>query len=215
MSKYKCIIFDLDGTILDTSEGIRKSVEESIVVLKLPAMTDSQLQSCIGPPIQNSFKNIYKMEIEEANEAAAVFRDLYKGKYLYDACLYAGMMQMLDNLKKSGMKIMIATYKREDYTLTLLEKFGLLKVFDYVKGSDFEGKLTKSDIIRMCIEQSECSDEEVIMIGDTIHDSSAAQSLGIDFIAVTYGFGFKQLEEIKEAVYVADSVADIKSYLCN
>lgn len=215
MSKYKCIIFDLDGTILDTSAGIRRSIEESIRILKLPEMTNAQLESCIGPPIQNSFKNIYHMEMEEATAAAAVFRNLYKEKYLCDAVVYDGMLEVFKHLKKCGMKIMIATYKREDYTLTLLEKFGLLDIFDYVKGSDFEGKLSKADIIRLCIEQGGCSDEEVVMIGDTTHDSKAAQEMEIDFVAVTYGFGFKPLELIEEAVYIANTAEEIKEFLCD
>lgn len=213
MSKYKCVLFDLDGTIIDSSSGVKKSIVETIELLKLPAMREEELDSCIGPPIQKSFQKIYNMQKSEADEAAAVFRKIYREKNLFDAVIYDDMMKLIDFLKNQNIKIMIATYKREDYTIELLEKFDLYNKFDFVKGADFEGKLTKSDIMNICIEQSGCNKEEVVMIGDTIHDLGAAQELGVDFIAVTYGFGFKDIAENIDAVFVASNVKDICDYM--
>ena len=176
-------------------------------------MREEELESCIGPPIQNSFQRIYNMQKSEADEAAAVFRKIYKEKNLFDAVIYDDMMMLLELLRSQNIKIMIATYKREDYTIELLEKFDLYNKFDFVKGSDFEGKLTKSDIMNICIDECGCSKEEVVMIGDTIHDLGAANELGVDFIAVTYGFGFKDDVEDIKAVYVAKTVNEICDYM--
>lgn len=213
MSKYKCVLFDLDGTIIDSSSGVKKSILETIKLLKLPTMTEEELEACIGPPIQNSFQKIYNMQKNDADAAAAVFRKIYREKNLFDAVIYDDMLVLIEFLRKKNMKIMIATYKREDYTVELLEKFELYDKFDFVKGSDFEGKLTKSDIMNICIDECGCSREEVVMIGDTIHDLNAANELGVDFIAVTYGFGFKDNIDNIKAVCVANTVRDICDYM--
>ena len=175
-------------------------------------MSDMQLESCIGPPIQESFRRIYGVDEVRANEMASIFRNLYKEKYLYDAEVYSGMPEVINTLKHNGIMVMIATYKREDYTEKLLKKFGLWNQFDYVKGSDFDGRLKKSDIIKMCIEKSQCNREECIMIGDTFHDGDAAYEIGVDFLAVTYGFGFKAKESVDGAIFIADSVLELKDY---
>ncbi len=212
MNRYKCVIFDLDGTIIDSSSGIRKSIEETIKVLNFSQMDEAELESCIGPPIQDSFRRIYHLNEKDANDAAAVFREYYKEKYLYDAEVYQGMKELLKQLRSHGILTMIATYKREDYTMKLLEKFDLLKLFDYVKGSDFEGKLKKADIINLCMEQSQCSKNEIVMVGDTSHDSGAACEVGLDFIAVTYGFGFQANSNVKGAICTVDSVQELSDY---
>lgn len=212
MSEYKCVIFDLDGTIIDSSKGIRRSIEETIKVLGLQKMSDVQVESCIGPPIQDSFKRIYQVAESEANEMASVFRNFYKEKYLYEAEVYRGMSEFINSLQRNRIVTMIATYKREDYTEKLLKQFGLWELFDYVKGADFAGKLKKLDIINLCIKKSRCHPNEIVMIGDTFHDSEAAYQAGIDFIAVTYGFGFEPMECVNEAVYIAESVSDLKEY---
>lgn len=213
MNKYKCVIFDLDGTIIDSSEGIRKSIEETIKTLNLQKMSDVQLESCIGPPIQDSFRKIYGVDENEVNKMASVFRNFYKEKYLYEAEIYDGMIELINSLQHNKIMTMIATYKREDYTKKLLKKFGIWGLFDYVKGADFEGKLKKTDIINQCIEKSQCKRSEIVMLGDTFHDSIAACEAGIDFIAVTYGFGFKATESVNEAIFIADSVSELEDYL--
>ena len=212
MSKYKCVLFDLDGTIIDSSEGVKKSISESIEILGLPQLTESQLESCIGPPIQRSFKVLYEMDEKQANDSAAVFRNIYKDKYLFDAIIYDGIVDLIKALKREGVKVMIATYKREDYMRILLEKFELLELFDNVKGADFEGKLNKSDIIRMCIAESGCDVRDVVMVGDTIHDQTAAENVGIDFVAVTYGFGFKKPDKLENVTFVADYAKDMEKF---
>lgn len=214
MNRYKCVIFDLDGTVLDTSEGIRRALYDTIEQQGFPKMSEEQMQSCIGPPVQLSLQRIYGLSEQQANAAAEVFRESYKNKYLFLAKEYEGIFKLLTQLRTKAVKVMIAIYKREDYTVTLLKQLGLYEQFDFVMGSDFEGKRTKAYIINQCIQQYGCKLNEAIMIGDTIHDSTAAEDTGIDFLAVTYGFGFHSKQDTKQtnAIYVASNPDEIASF---
>ena len=191
MSHYDAAIFDLDGTLLDTAEGVTGSIRYVIEKLRLEPLSDEVLRSFIGPPIQNSFARIYGFDKERAAEAAAIFRDIYKDENLLLARPYDGIYDTIKDLKKSGVHCAVATYKRQDYTDRLLGHFGFDRICDKICGSDFEGKLTKKDIIRNAIEYLGVTDySRAVMIGDSDNDAIGADALGVPFIAVTYGFGF-------------------------
>ena len=190
MSPYKLVLFDLDGTYMNTSDGVLSAVSYTIKKMGLDEITDEKLKSFIGPPVEYSFRTIYNLTEEKVKEAAGIFRNAYKDKFLFGAKLYDGIVEITDKLRANGIKCGIATYKRESYTLKLLEHFDLIKHFDIIHGSDEDGKLTKSDIIQLCINEAEAARENTVMIGDTSHDALAASKLGVDFIAVTYGFEF-------------------------
>lgn len=213
MKKYSCVIFDLDGTLMDTSIGVLKSVKYTINQMKFEELTDDELKSFIGPPIQHSFKQKYSLDDDKTNEAAIIFRNAYKEKYLYDATIFAGIIELLSYLRKNNILTMIATYKREDYTLMLLEHFELVKHFDFIKGSDMEGKLTKADIVNLCIDESGEDKNKIVLVGDTYHDAIGAKEAGIDFVAVTYGFGFKKGEQVENTVSICDSVTALQEIL--
>ena len=197
---YKAVLFDLDGTLMDTSSGILAALQKTISELKLKSLDIDVLQTFIGPPVQMSFTRVYGMTPEEANQAAAVFRDYYKQPdYLLQAIPYEGIFEVLGSLTKKHIKIAVATYKRQDYAEYLLNQAGFNKYTDVFYGADFEGKLTKSDIILKCI--ADCcisKNTDVLMVGDTYHDAMGAQNLNIPFLGVTYGFGFSCQEEIEK-----------------
>lgn len=213
MKKYNCVIFDLDGTLMDTSIGVLKSVKYTIDKMKFEELSEEELRLFIGPPIQNSFRNKYRLDDNKTNEAALMFRNSYKEKFLYDAEVYPGVIELLSYLRSNNILTMVATYKREDYTLMLLEHFGLNKYFDFIKGSDMEGQLTKTDIVNLCIEKSGQNKDNIVLIGDTKHDELGAKEAKIDFIAVTYGFGFKKGEKVEDAICVCDYVRDLEKVL--
>lgn len=213
MKDYKCVIFDLDGTLMDTSIGVLKSARYTIEQMNFEKLTGEELRTFIGPPIQNSFKKTYNLDEEATNKAASIFRNAYKEKFLYDAEVYPGMIEVLSYLRENNILTMIATYKREDYTLMLLEHFGLDKYFDFIKGSDMEGKLTKTDIVNMCIKESGQYKNNIVLIGDTDHDANGAEKAEIDFMAVTYGFGYKKHDKVENAVSMCNTVKDLKKNL--
>lgn len=189
--KYDTVLFDLDGTLLDTSKGILKSVDFTIAKLGYRELTVEEKRSFIGPPIQYSLQKTFNLSDEEKDFAAAVFRERYSKTDLFEAEVYEGILPLLKALKSNDFKIGIATYKREDYAKILLDKFEITKYCDCVIGSDFAGKYTKQDIINLCINNLKGSTDGVIMIGDTENDRIGAKRANVDFLAVTYGFGYK------------------------
>lgn len=191
--KYDLVIFDLDGTLLDTAEGILSAVRFTVDYFHLRPIPEERIRNFIGPPIQYSFAKEYGVSTEVGNEYAAVFRDHYKDHDLMKATPYIGIVETLKELRAIGCRIAVATYKREDYAVRLLDHFDLLKLFDVVHGSDFAGKLKKTDIIQLCIDELGTTDKsKIIYVGDTDGDRSGAQEVGIDFLGVTYGFGFDE-----------------------
>lgn len=216
MKKYKLVIFDLDGTLLDTSEGILSAAKYAISQSGRVIPNQDVLESYIGPPIQQSFAKTFGIKSKELDEMALLFRNQYKDVDLLKAVPYKGIYDLCQALLDKGFILAVATYKREDYALKLLEYYQFDKYMNIICGSDFAGQLTKADIIREVIELSKVdSYEEVVMIGDTHHDATGAEALGLDFIGVTYGFGYKNSSDIvgDNVVGVASNTSEIGTIL--
>ena len=212
MRHYDAVIFDLDGTLLDTSEGIFKSVGYVIDTLRLASPSDEVMRTFIGPPVQKSFARIYDMDKADANHAAGLFRDRYKENDLLLAKPYEGIFDAIRDLNNAGARTAVATYKRQDYAEKILKHFGFDKVCACLCGSDFDGVLTKKDIIENAIKGMEISDRRrVVMVGDSDNDAMGAEEIGVDFIGVTYGFGFNSSEDVNRYKNIgsADSPSQI------
>lgn len=212
--KYELVIFDVDGTLLDTSEGVLSSVKYTIEHFGFDMPDDKQLRTFIGPPIQRSFANTFGLSGDIIQEMTAVFRDRYKGDDLIKALPYEGIYECFDSLESNGIKTAIATYKRDDYAQRIMKHFHFDDHTKIIHGADDNNKLSKSDIIEICINESGIPKEKVLMVGDTDNDAIGAEGIGVDFLAVTFGFGFKPGEEITYPhVHVSDTAADIASFV--
>lgn len=211
--KYKLVIFDLDGTLMDTSSGILLAVKDTIMEYGMPLLSEEQIKTFIGPPIQWSFEAQYGINKEPAQKMADTFRALYSTKHLLGAVPYPGIYDLLKTLKEKGVKSAIATYKREDYALRLLKHYHFDDYTDIIYGGDNDGTLKKRDIIQKCIDTAGIKDlKDVIMVGDTLHDSNGAKELGVDFIGVSYGFGFHG-EDALGIKFMAETTNDIMKFI--
>ena len=200
MRLFDYCLFDLDGTLLDTRDGVIAAAVKAMHDFNKDIPDEGILESLIGPPMQVSFKNLFGLTDDMSMKMANVFRDYYKtDEFLFRAVPYDGIYRTFEELISCGIKIGIATYKREDYAKRLLCEKGFDKYTNHMYGSDFDGKLKKSDIIRLCLDRMGCQDySRAVYIGDGVSDGKGANDVGIKFIAVTYGFGFKKAEEAKE-----------------
>lgn len=193
----KGVIFDLDGTLLDTSEGIIDAVKYTIRKLNYSELEDNKIKEFIGPPIQKSFEKFFNCSISEAQEAANIFRNYYKTNSLLKASPYPGIYELLSYIKENGCALAVATYKREDYALELLKEFGFDDYCSVMHGADNMNEMTKADIIKLCIEELGIEAEETIYVGDTEGDYLGARECGMGFVGVSYGFGFTDKSQYK------------------
>lgn len=209
--KYKNIIFDLDGTLLNTSEGIKDAVRFAIEKMGYRELEDNEIDSFIGPPIQNSLINHFGCTTEEAQHGADVFREYYKNVSLLKASPYKGIYELMEFIIRNDMNAAVATYKREDYALKLLNAFRFNDYCKVMHGADNFNQLTKSDIIRKCVDEIGGKVAESLYVGDTNGDFIGAIECGMEFVGVTYGFGFKPGN--KYDFKTVDSCEELLEYL--
>lgn len=216
MQHFKVAVFDVDGTLLDTSEGVLSSVTYTIKKHNLPAIDEKTLRTFIGPPIQDSFARVYGIQGNILQELATTFRNQYKDNDLLKAVPYDGIYKVFDALIAEGIKPAIATYKRQDYATIIMNYFGFNKYTDIIYGADHENKLKKRDIIEIALKDCGCFDySQAVMIGDSDNDAIGAAAIGTKFVGVTYGFGFKSKEDVGKYanIGIAATTDEIIPYL--
>jgi len=213
--KKKSVLFDLDGTLLDTTEGVLESAIYAARQMGYAELPHETMLKFVGPPIQNSFQDFYGADAETAQEAAEIFRDYYKNVALLKAKLYPQMLDVLALLRKRGIRIGVATYKREDYAVTLLRHFGIADFCASMHGADNFNRLTKADIVELCIRELGAEKSVTVLVGDTDHDAKGAAQACVDFIAVTYGFGYRAAADVTNypCIGVAHAPIDILKIL--
>lgn len=207
----KAVIFDLDGTLLDTGEGVMRSVAYTFEQLALTPPTDIQLASFVGPPIKKHLMQEFGLDEATAQNGMNIFRKHYGESDLYLAKPYAGLEKLLNNLRALDLKIGVATYKREDQAKSLLLKMRLAQYFDVIHGSDKDSKLSKTDVLKLSVDDIGISTSQTVLVGDSDNDAIAARKLDCHFIGVTYGYGFKNVKDVDafEHIGVATTCHDI------
>ncbi len=190
ITNMKSIIWDIDGTLLDSSAGIVASFQHAVEVMQFKAKDPIDFTSFIGLMPQEAFKKYYNASAQKAQEATDYFRAFYKEKQIGNAFLYDGMINVLAEFEKRGYKQAVATNKRRDLAIEVCKHFGINKYFASIWGTDMHGTLTKTDIIMACLKDLHITDKNTVtMIGDTHIDKEAAAACGVNFLAVHYGFG--------------------------
>lgn len=198
---YNYFIFDMDGTLADTSPGVFAGVRLTLREMGEPPVPENELHRFIGPPLHQSFHDICGMDEKKAMEATLRFRSFYKVKGVFQSNLYSGMETLLRTLKADGHKLMVATLKREEQAKSLVNHLGIADCFTAVVGSDDAEQRTKKDTIEIAMSLSGISScEGVLMIGDSEFDAIGAAQAGVDFCAATYGFGLPP-EALKKHPY--------------
>ena len=213
LKNIKSVLFDLDGTLLDTSEGIINSVKYTINYLGLNDLSDDTLSCFIGPPIQDSLIKYCRLSRDKAQEGANIFRNYYKSECLYQAHVYDGIMELLLILQEHNFKIGVATYKREDYAIDILKHFGIFDYCSVVHGADNANKLTKADIVDAVCRELSVQKSATVLVGDTEFDRIGADISGINFIGVTWGFGYSKNVTYFQNIILVDTPTQLESIL--
>ncbi len=212
---FKLAIFDLDGTLMDTSPGIFASANATIEKLGLPPEHNpEQLRKFIGPPITQCFVKVYDLDPSLIDKAVSIYRMEYNQHGRFGAKPYCGMEETLKELKRRGYLLAVGTLKYEPLASEMMEYFGLAPYFDSIRGSDAASSLSKADIINMVLLDLNVKAQETVLVGDTIHDQIGAQQAGVAFIAVDYGFGFPRGQHKEDSMYaVVDSAKALLTLL--
>lgn len=206
---YKYVLFDFDGTVFDTVEGITKSVRYALNKRNLDAPLES-LRCFAGPPLGRTFMEKYGFDEEEAKKAVADYRERYIPIGLYECAVFPGIKEMLAHLRMAGVKLGIATLKPLHMARTLLEKEDMLRLFDVSCGAD-PNKMheTKAEILSRAMTELGADAENTIYVGDTKFDVQGAHECGVKCIGVKYGYAAEG--ELKEAGadFLVESVEEL------
>ena len=211
MNEKKYVLFDMDGTLFDTSEGIKMCYNCGLEHFGIHTKDDSELDRVIGPSLYDSYREFYGLEGDDLKEAIRIYRDLYSKEGIYKVRMYDGIENMLREIRKNGHIIGLATTKPLVMASMILEFSGLKQYFDVTCGANLDGSLSdKRELINKCMELSGFSDKNrVFMVGDRFYDIMGAKEAGVHSVGVTYGFG--SLEELTEvgSEFIVNSPDDV------
>lgn len=215
MENIKYVLFDLDGTLTDPSEGITNSVAYALLKYGIEVEDKSELYDFIGPPLINSFMKYYGFSKEEAKQAVVYYREYFSVKGIFENRLYDGVISLLDSLKKAEKRIVLATSKPEKFAVQILKHFDMFQYFDFIGGATMDEKRTEKDeVIRYVLNELDLREKSsVIMVGDRRYDIEGAHINGIKAIGVEYGFGSKEELEKADADFFAKNCEDSRKIL--
>ena len=184
----KTILFDLDGTLTDSGEGIINCAIVALEHFHLPIPSQEELRVFVGPPLQESFLR-FGVPADRVDEAIQVYRSRYIPIGKFENIPYPGIRELLEALKAEGHKLYVATSKPETMSVEILEHFGLARYFDQICGASMDAsRSTKEAVIAYLLEQNGRADN-MVMVGDTKFDVIGAKKHGIPTIGVAWGYG--------------------------
>lgn len=215
---YKGILFDLDGTLTASGEGITRSVQYALEKMGKPELGKDRkkLEIFVGPPLLEQFMNYGGFSEEEAAEAVKYYRERYIVTGIFENKPYPGVKELLEGLKEKGLVLAVASSKPDQMVKIVLKHFHLDTYFDVILGSDISRpRMTKAEVIMQVLEKMNCLDKrnQVIMVGDRHYDVFGAKEAGLSCIGVTYGYGTKEELLKAGAVKTADSTRDLGKLL--
>ena len=180
---YKNAIFDVDGTVLDTTEGVFGTIRYAVETLGKPPLAEDKIKLFLGPSLYDGFTKIAGYTDEEARAGLKIYRDSYVNDGLYRCKLYDGYPEVFESLKKAGVSLCVASSKPQRFLNLLFDKLDISKYFDRIIGPDERDiGSDKATLIAKAM-----TDSSAVMIGDRKYDISAARKVGIDVIGITYG----------------------------
>lgn len=191
--KQTIVLFDLDGTLTDSAEGVIRSAQYMQEKMGIEKWADADLKFIVGPPLMKTFTEDFGMDAETAEAALGHFRERYTTVGLFENRLYPGMAEMLGTLRAKGKRLAVATSKKEETAVRILEHFGVAGFFEVIGGDNrAAGRDNKAKVIAYVLEKMQAEKSDVIMVGDRKFDVEGAHALGIPCIGVEYGYGSRE-----------------------
>lgn len=216
MKKYTTVLFDLDGTLVDSGIGVTNSVAYAMKKFGIEPPPRQELFKFIGPPLVQSFSTFCGFDEEKTALAIKYYREYYSEHGIKECVIYDGVLELLATLKGRGYKIALATSKPEIYARVVVENKGISEYLDYLSAAttDEKTRATKEAVVEYALELCDEKDtSKIIMVGDRHFDINGARKYGIDSIGVTFGYGSEDELRRAQATYIVNDPKEIESIL--
>ncbi len=205
---YKTVFFDLDGTLINSAEGITEGVRVALETFDLPPLAYEVREKFVGPPLRESFVRYCGVDAEMAEKLLAEYRRYYAERGLHECRPYAGVRELLEALRERGRELFVVTAKPTSYSRIILEEWELAGYFKEIVGASFDKKMDKKEqIVRAAMRLTES--DSIIMVGDTIYDVEGARANGLPTIGVLYGFGDHAALRASRPEFLVETVEEI------
>lgn len=223
MKNYKYIFWDLDGTIINSYDGVTRSVQYALSKFGINEKDPETLRRYIGPPLRDSFQKISGLTKEQADQGLEYYRERYNQIGLFECDLFPQVKETLQYYQAKGKVQFLSSSKPEVMCRKILHNLKVEKCFDEIVGASLDGKIdTKQEVLQEAFRRAESysgdkrppfQKKDVVLIGDTKFDADGARKCGIDCIGVEYGFGTN--EELREhgVLAIADDLQELRAML--
>ena len=208
----KSILFDLDGTLTDSGEGIMNCAIYALEHYGLPIPSREQLRTIVGPPLHESFVRFGVPE-EEAENAVAKYRERYIPIGAYENTPYPGIRDLLERLQAEGHRLYVATSKPEGMSVNILKHFDLDHYFTRICGASMDTSRSNKDAVIAYLLEECGAQENAIMVGDTAFDVLGAKAHGIPTIGVSWGYGTVESMESAGAAAIVHTMEELYTAL--
>ena len=206
------ILFDLDGTLTDSGEGIINCASLALEHFGIPVPDRETMRVFVGPPLDKTFRE-FGVPADRTDEAIRVYRSRYIPIGRFENTPYPGIRELLETLRDRGHRLFIATSKPEGMSVEILEHFGLAHFFTDICGATMDGsRSTKEDVIAYLFARNK-GEGKILMVGDTVYDILGAKAHGIPAIGVAWGYGNVQDMTEAGAIAIAESTEELLALL--
>ena len=211
--KYDLLLFDLDGTLVDTMEGVVRSAAYALEHFGIKEDPDD-IHFFLGPPLRDTFMAHYGFTEQQAAEAIEKYRERYRVCANSESRLFEGIPQLLDVLLGAGYRLGVATSKYEASAISLLTHLGIADRFEHITGCNADESISaKHEVIAEALRRFGCDKSRALMIGDMKYDDIGAHKAGIDCFGVYTGTASPREHEDAGATYVAHSFRELEKAL--
>lgn len=214
MALYDVVLFDVDGTLLDSAPGIINTIRETFEIMGIDP-GEKDLHQYVGPPLRKTYAEFLDSD-NAIEEAVSLFRKSYEIKGSHECSEYQGVRVMLERLKEAGVRMFTATSKPTPVVEPILDAHDLTDFFDAVVGASVDRvRDTKEEVIQYVIRANGLSGKRILMVGDRADDLAGARACGIHCAYALYGYGNRTEAEAYDPVYYAESCEKLADFILN
>lgn len=209
-TRPQLVLFDLDGTLTDSADGIVASFRHALAAVGAEVPGGDLAGRIVGPPMHITLQGMGLGHL--ADDAIAAYRADYTTRGWSMNSLFDGIPQLLEDLRAAGVRLAVATSKAEPTARRILQHFGLAEHFDVIAGASVDGtRSSKSDVVAHALDQLQPLPERVVMVGDRAHDVEGAAEHGIDTVVVGWGYGAEDFTDPEAAAAAAAHVSSVSA----